>query len=109
MNPRVVAVKANPDFTLELTFENGQERIFDMKPYLSIGVFKELANPTLFKTVKPCFGSISWKNGQDLCPDTLYMDSKKTYGSVSRHRRDGSQHKASVLAVAEPRAKYRKR
>ncbi len=77
MNPRVIEVKANPDFTLELTFENGERRIFDMKSYLSIGVFKELTNLTLFKKVKPFMGSIEWSNGADLCPDTLYLDGEK--------------------------------
>ena len=44
MNPRVIEVKANPDFTLDLTFENGEKRIFDMSPYRTIGVFKDLTN-----------------------------------------------------------------
>jgi hypothetical protein len=41
------------------------------------GVFKELKNLALFKEVKPFLGSVQWKNGQDLCPDTLYLDSEK--------------------------------
>jgi hypothetical protein len=48
-----------------------------MKPYLDKGIFKELRDISLFKTVRPFLGSIQWKNGQDLCPDTLYLDSKK--------------------------------
>jgi hypothetical protein len=48
-----------------------------MKPYLDKGIFKELKDISLFNSVKPSLGSIQWKNGQDLCPDTLYLDSKK--------------------------------
>jgi hypothetical protein len=33
MNPRVKAVKANPDYTLTLTFTNGEIKVFDVKPY----------------------------------------------------------------------------
>jgi hypothetical protein len=77
MNPRVKEVKANSNYTLTLLFTNGEEKIFDMKPYLRIGVFKELQNINLFNDVKPFLGSVQWKNGQDLCPDTLYLDSKK--------------------------------
>ena len=46
-----------------------------MKPYLEIGIFKELKNRSLFNSVKAFLGSIQWKNGQDLCPDTLYLES----------------------------------
>jgi hypothetical protein len=77
MNPRVKEVKPNPDFTLTLLFTNGEQGIFDVKPYLETGIFKELKNPALFKEVKPFLGSIQWKSGQDLCPDTLYLDSEK--------------------------------
>ncbi len=76
MNPRVKAVHPNPDFTLTLTFTDGSVRAFDMKPYLDIGVFRELADEGLFNSVKPFLGSIQWCNGQDLCPDTLYEASK---------------------------------
>ncbi len=30
---------------------------------------------SLFNSVRPFLGSIQWKNGQDLCPDTLYLES----------------------------------
>jgi len=75
MNPRVKAVRPNPDYTLTLTFANGEVKSFDVKPYLNIGIFKELKDLSLFNTVKPFLGSIKWKNGQDFCPDTLYLDS----------------------------------
>ena len=77
MNPRVKEVKPNSDYKLEILFTNREEKIFDMKPYLNIGVFKELKDENLFNTVKPFLGSIQWKNGQDLCPDTLYLDGEK--------------------------------
>ena len=100
MNPRVVSVKAKDDFMLELVFENGQERIFDMKPYLKVGVFRELTDARLFKAVKPFMGSILWKNGQDLCPDTLYMESVKIIPSTNKDH---------SLVASEPRVKYRKK
>jgi len=77
MNPRVKDVKPNNDYILTILFNNGEERVFDMKPYLDFGVFKELKDISVFNTVKPFLGSIQWKNGQDLCPDTLYLDSVK--------------------------------
>ena len=75
MNPRVKAVKPNTNYTLTLTFTNDEVKIFDVKPYLQIGIFQELQDKGLFCSAKPFLGSIQWKNGQDFCPDTLYLDS----------------------------------
>lgn len=75
MTPNIVDVKAQDDYKILLSFENGEKKIFDMKPYLDKGFFKQLQDKTYFKTVKPHFDSIQWANGQDLSPDTLYLDS----------------------------------
>jgi hypothetical protein len=77
MNPRIKDVKPNSNYTLTLTFTNDEVKIFDVKPYLDKGIFKELTNVNLFNSVKPFLGSIQWNNGQDLCPDTLYLESEK--------------------------------
>jgi len=74
MNPRVKTVKPSSNYTLLITFKNNEKRIFDVKPYLGKGVFKELKNPTLFNTVKPFHGSVRWIHDQDFCPDTLYEE-----------------------------------
>lgn len=52
MNPRVKKVKPQKDYNLILTFENGEVRLFDMKPYLDVGIFKELEDLALFFSVK---------------------------------------------------------
>ena len=75
MDPRVEKVQPNPDFTLTLTFDNGETKIFDVKPYLDFGVFKSLKNHNNFYAVSPFMGTIHWKDGQDFCPDTLYLKS----------------------------------
>ena len=77
MNPRVEEVVADQDFTLLITFNNGEKKRFDVKPYLNIGVFNELKEPEVFYSVKPFLGSIQWSNGVDLCPDTLYQDGEE--------------------------------
>jgi len=75
MTPNVVDVTPQDDYQILLSFDNGERKIFDMKPYIDKGFFKQLQNKTYFKTVKPHFNSIQWANGQDLSPDTLYLDS----------------------------------
>ncbi len=75
MNPRVKTVKPNPDYTLTLTFSNDEVKRFDVKPYLGIGIFKELKDLKVFNSVNAFLGSVQWVNGQDFCPDTLYEES----------------------------------
>lgn len=76
MNPRVINVKPEQDYYLLLSFSNGEVKKFDVKPYLSVGIFKELNDLRVFNSVKPFLGSIQWSNGADLCPDTLYLESE---------------------------------
>jgi len=68
-------VKPQDNYLLLLTFENGEKRLFDMKPYLNVGIFKELKDPGLFKTVKTSFDSIEWANKADFDPEILYQKS----------------------------------
>jgi hypothetical protein len=70
-------VKPLHNYLLLLTFENGEKRQFDMKPYLDFGIFKELNDVRLFKTVKIKFDSIEWDNEADFDPEILYQKSKK--------------------------------
>ena len=73
---RVKDVKPTDDYKLVLTFTNNEVKIFDVTPYLEKGFFKQLKDKSYFKNVKPFMDSIAWQNGQDFCPDMLYLDSQ---------------------------------
>ena len=64
------------DYRLKLKFYNGEERIFDLKPYLEIGKISELEDKDLFRQVRISFDTIEWPNGVDLDPEFLYKNSK---------------------------------
>jgi hypothetical protein len=73
-----VAVKsAKPleDYKLQIKFKNGEEKIFDLTPYLVIGKFAELRDISLFNTVTVKFDSIAWANQLDLDPEFIYAHS----------------------------------
>jgi Protein of unknown function (DUF2442) len=76
MQPRIKDVKPDTDYTIILTFDNDEKRRFDVKPYLDIGIFKDIRNKDIFNSVRPFLGSIQWNGGQDFCPDMLYEESK---------------------------------
>ena len=75
MNPLVKMVEVRPDYQLLLTFNNDEHRLFDVKPYLSKGIFSSLKDYSIFNRVKPINGSVLWPGDLDLCPDTLYEGS----------------------------------
>jgi hypothetical protein len=75
MHIGVKAVKPLKDYRLFLTFENGEERVLDVRPYLSKGVFAELKEPGRFNAVRLSFDTVEWPNGADLCPEVLYEES----------------------------------
>ncbi len=78
----VVDVKPLENYQLLLKFENGEEKIFDVNPYLEIGKFQELKDEKLFKTVRVSFDSIEWNNQLDLDPKLLYQKSKAVIATI---------------------------
>jgi hypothetical protein len=77
MNPRIKSVKPLEDYQLLLKFTNGEQGVYDCKPLLNLGVFKELQNRAYFKQAVVLDGTVSWPHEQDICPDTLYLDTVK--------------------------------
>jgi uncharacterized protein DUF2442 len=71
---KVLAAKANDDFTLDLKFSDGSLKRFDMKPYLDYEVFQELKNLDFFKQVSVAFGTVNWPHDQDIAPETLFLE-----------------------------------
>ncbi|MGL4941794.1 MAG: DUF2442 domain-containing protein [Thermoguttaceae bacterium] len=77
LRPTAIAVTVQENYHLLVTFDNQEQRMFDMNPYLDSKPFAELRNKSLFQTVKPAGISIEWLHGQDICPDDLYYNSVK--------------------------------
>jgi hypothetical protein len=48
--------------------------VFDLKPYLDHGVFRELRNGHYFNQVGILFGAVTWPNEQDIAPETLLAE-----------------------------------
>lgn len=86
---KILSVKANDDYTLTLTFDNGEIRRYDVAPLLELGtVFAPFRKMENFRRVYlDESGSVSWdidpnvdsnvvwNNKVDLCPDGCYIDS----------------------------------
>ena len=54
-----------------MELENGKKGIFDLRPYLDKGVFRELRNIHYSNQVDIFLGAVTWPNEQDIAPETL--------------------------------------
>lgn len=72
MTPQISKVEVMPGYKLCIRFGNGEARLFNVRPYLNKGVFKELKNESYLKKVRIVSGGIDWPHEQDLSADTLY-------------------------------------
>ena len=99
MNPYVKSVKSQDDYYLFLTFDNGEKRVFDLKPYLEKPVFQRLKNKAVFQTARVVSGSVEWQGEVDLSYDTLYLGSKPVKGTRSRRKTTGGQKKNLAMAT----------
>ena len=70
--PAVTSVTALADYRLLLGFANGDQRVFDVRPYLDKGIFSALKDISVFRSVRVNFDTIEWANGADLCPEVLH-------------------------------------
>ena len=66
------SVEVAPDFGLLLTFNSGERRRCDMRPYLHYPVFRRLENPGYFSLAKVDYGTVTWPGNIDIAPETLW-------------------------------------
>ena len=76
LRPTVTNVIPESDYFLFLTFDNGEQKRFDVRPYIKGTFYGKLNDKSYFARVKPNGFSVEWPDGQDLCPDDLYYESK---------------------------------
>lgn len=87
--PRIVEIKAEQGMKLIAKFENGEEKLFDIKPYLKIfDVFNELKDERLFNKVKVVFNGfgIAWNKRIDLDRYDVWKYGKEIKSKNSKRR-----------------------
>ena len=72
----VNVVKPKSDYKIYVEIKDGKKGLFDMKPYLDKGIFKELKDVNYFNRVDILYGAVTWPNEQDIAPETLISEMK---------------------------------
>ena len=70
----VTKVKPLADYRIYVETAGGKTGIFDLKPYLDHGVFRELREVSYFNQVGTLLGAVTWPHEQDIAPETLLAE-----------------------------------
>ena len=70
-----IEVKPLEGFFLYIKFQNGEEKIYDMKEMLKYDFYKNLRKRELFKQVKVYGITLKWSTGEDIAPEKIYFNS----------------------------------
>ena len=70
--PSVVNAEYRDEFRIELTFNDGTTETVDFSEWLQGPIFEPLQDVTYFRRFFLEGGTVSWPNGADIAPETLY-------------------------------------
>lgn len=70
---KIIKIEPFENYQYVLLFENGEKRLFDVRPYIKGSWFGELKNADYFKKayIVGNGDGIEWPNGQDIAPHEL--------------------------------------
>lgn len=74
--PVVIEATYLSDYKIKITFDNGEEKIADCRQWLNGELFVPLHDKAYFQRFFVDGWSISWPNGADIAPETLYAESE---------------------------------
>ncbi len=75
LRPTAIKVVPLEDYHLQIHFDNGETKSFDVRPYINGSWYGKLSDLSYFRQVNVDGYSVSWPDGQDLCPDDIYYNS----------------------------------
>lgn len=87
--PSVIKAKYIEGYVIELTFDDGTQKSVDFSIWLKGPVFEPLKNISIFKKFFVDGSSVTWPNGADIAPETLYkaLDVKSGDNRVNEKNR----------------------
>lgn len=72
----VKEVQPRTDYSILLTFENGERRVYDARPLLKKPICASLKNLGFFMQARALYGTVVWSDDVDIAPEHLYESSR---------------------------------
>lgn len=77
---RLSEVSPLENYHCRLVFENGTQKVVNLRPYLRGPIFEPiLSDMAAFRRMRVSDGVLTWENGADIDPDVLYYDLKPAW------------------------------
>lgn len=73
--PRPTAVEVTEQYTLRVTFNNTEVRLFNVAPYLAYPAFEPLKVHSFFMQARVAHKTVVWNEEVDIAPENLYLES----------------------------------
>ncbi len=74
--PSVVRAEYRGEYCINLVFNDGVESTVDLAEWLEGPIFEPLRDTTFFQSFFLDGGTVTWPNGADVTPETLYERAK---------------------------------
>ncbi|MBX3024318.1 DUF2442 domain-containing protein [bacterium] len=76
--PTVVAAEYRGAYRIHLVFNDGVENTVDFSAWLQGPIFEPLQDQAYFERFFVDGGTVTWPNGADIAPETLYERAKSS-------------------------------
>jgi len=74
--PAVVKAEHRGQFKIRVVFNDGLDAVLDFSGWLDGPIFQPLKDPHYFARFFVEGGTVTWPNGADIAPETLYEEAK---------------------------------
>jgi hypothetical protein len=74
--PVVIAADYLTDYKIRIIFDNGEMKTVDCQKWINGEIFEPLKDKNYFQRFFVDGWSISWPNGADIAPETLYAENE---------------------------------
>ena len=76
--PSVTRAEYRGDYSIQVTFNDGKSGTIDFLQWLEGPMFEPLKDPGYFQRFFLDGGTVSWPNGADIAPETLYEQAQSS-------------------------------
>lgn len=78
ITPDILKVEILENYEIKIIFDTKETKIYDMKNLINkYKIYEKLKDKKYFEKVKIRGETIEWENGEDVCPEELYYNSKE--------------------------------